>query len=247
MDKVAILHIGLFKTGTTSFQAVLSDNRRRLRRRGYDFYRGVVRRDNHGELFRACMRADMENFSSLANPGEDRAALRRQVRAQISEFVVGSPADQLVFSAEALSLLRTHEEVEALRALFPVGMRFRIVVVLRDKQAWLASYERQIRKVPGREPSENSASALYVGPGEWLTDFEGLIDVYSDVFGGVTTLEYRREGMLYALLAAIGIDLPIKEHHYVKNDYDRGRGLKRTGELALSKLYRAWVKYAPFG
>lgn len=242
MDKVAILHIGLFKTGTTSFQTVLADNRRRLRRRGYDFYEGAVRANNHGELFRACAREGLESFGSLAHPDEVQSELREKLRAHIAEFAENSPADQLIFSAEALSLLRTVDEVQALKALFPAAMRFRILLVLRDKADWLASYEKQIRKVPGRVPSDDPASALYVGPGEWLTDFDTLVDVYSEVFGGVTILEYRREGMLYALLSSLGVDLPINERHYLKNDYARGALARGWAALA-----RAWGRYAPFG
>ncbi|MBK1634665.1 hypothetical protein [Rhodovulum adriaticum] len=246
--KTAILHIGLFKTGTTSFQAALADNRRRMRRRGFDFYRGAVRRDTHGELFRAAVRDGLESFGSLAHPDEDKAALREKVRAHIHDFVRRTPAQTLIFSAEALSLLRSEDECRALRALFPDTVtRFRILLVLRDKQEFLASYTRQILRVKGRCPSDDPASALYVGPGTWLTDFDGLIAAYEAVFGPVEVLDYRREGMLPALFDRIGLDLPVDERHYAKNVYDGASGLSALHRQASAGWARLRTRLLPFG
>lgn len=237
-DKTAILHIGLHKTGSTSFQAALSDNRRQLRRQGVDVYRGAVRADNHVELFRAAVGGGLETLSGRTPSGRERADLRNMVQGRIADFVDHSPADRLIFTTEALSLLRSVEELQALKSLFPEGMRFRVILVLRDKAEWLASYEKQIRKVPGRVPSDDPASSLYVGPGTWLTDFEGLIAVYRQVFGDVTVLDYRREGMLAALLQAAGVDLDLDERHYIKNLRGQGHGLRAVWVRIRTKLYR---------
>lgn len=245
--KTAILHIGLLKTGSTSLQAALADNRRRLRREGFDFYRGAVRENNHGELFRVSVRDGLESFGSLAFPDEDKASLRETVRARIAEFASRSPAHSLIFSAESLSLLRSEAECRALRDLFPDSVaRFRILLVLRDKEAFLASYTRQIYRVKGRQPSSDPASSLYVGPDTWLTDFDGLIAAYEAVFGAVEVLDYRRDGMLPALFAAIGIGLPVDEGDYAKNDYDGARGLAGLRRRAGAKARRLLARLSPF-
>ena len=74
--------------------------------------------------------------------------------------------------------------MERLGKLFdPNKLEVRIVLVLRERMSYLASYRRQILKVPGRTVSSNPSSALYVEHDSWLADFDGLISAYSSLYG----------------------------------------------------------------
>ena len=90
-------------------------------------------------------------------------------------------------------------------------------MVLRERDEWLQSYTRQICKVPGRLPSRDPLSTMYVEKDTWLTDFDAIIRAYTAVFGGVTLIQYDTAHVLEDVLEAMDLDGSRAIHRYRLN------------------------------
>lgn len=195
--KTIYLHIGTHKTGSTAIQKWLFAHKRLLKRHGYGVYRGRHNRKNHVELYLGAMRYDRDSFRKQAMPKvtfDERytAAVARRVQ----RFVARTLREQLILTTEGLSLLRHADEVERLAQILGGGYdAIRIVLFLRNRDDYLNSYRAQLQKKKGRQPATDYGSALYVEDDTWLTDYDGLIDVYAGVFGrdNLVVIDYDRE------------------------------------------------------
>lgn len=187
------LHIGTHRTGSTSVQAFLGQIRNKLEREGVEYYRGSLLPDNHIELYLSTLDPDKETLAKSRmdlSLGEDFTS---RTLEEVHGFLEKSRAQSVIFSTEGLSLLREPEEMARLGKLFDPGkFQVTIVLVLRDRKSYLASYKRQILKVPGRSVSKNPNSALYVESDSWLADFDSLISAYSNLYdsSNIRILDY---------------------------------------------------------
>jgi hypothetical protein len=214
-------HIGLHKTGTTSIQMFLHRTRRGLRKRGVDFYDGMHRHGNHEELPSAAIRPGRD--TAFTRSGRRRSILivddpyRQRVAARVRDFIAASPCQRVLFSCEDLSILRYPDEMERLRAMVPAG-DIRIIVYLRDAQAYLASYKLQIAK--GRHDAAESIDRdgfNYTEPDTWLIDFDDRVARFRQAFGEVTVIDYdaelaRRGNVIPSFLEAVGVDPAFRCH-----------------------------------
>lgn len=236
-SREALLHIGLHKTGTTALQTVLGANRALLRAQGVDFYTGVVKPNNHVELMLATLCGDVETFGRLRYGGRADTA-PEAVAARVRAFVAESPCDRIMFSNEGLSLLRSPEECRALRALIGPDHRYRVILTLRDRESFLASYRDQLFKTPGRRPSSDSRSALYVEPDTWLLDFDALLAAYRAVFEDVVVLDYDHR-IVPRILDVVGVRLPASALAVTANPRSRPNlGLLRRIGRTLRRVAR---------
>ncbi len=203
-----LLHIGTHKTGTTSIQEFCRDeNPGVLEDVGAFFPAGFLIPTLHSDLALLSMRKKREWPARVKFP-ETRSvewlgAAHLHVRAQIEESTVTT----LVYSHEDLSYLRFDDEVTRLRGLFAPA-EVRIVVFLRDKQAFLSSYRAQLRSM-GLPFSSDQRSFAYVEDDTWLTDYDALVDVYARGFGrrNVEVVNYemavQRDGSVIPTFAAL--------------------------------------------
>ena len=205
MTKTVLLHIGLPKTGSTSVQHLMKSNVLKLQEQGFDLYRAEVLSKNCGELPFTTVREGLTTFQTGKFPDVDRDALFDKTRTVIHDFVAASKMDQFVFSNENLSNIRTSEECDRLKALFPADVRFEVYLVLREPEEWLRSYASQIRKNPNRQLSDDPASAFYIEPDTWLLDFDGLEACFAENVGPVTTIQYDPKTANSNLLKAFGV------------------------------------------
>ena len=213
-----IIHIGTHKTGSTSLQAVLHHNRRQMKRQGIEYYEGTRSKKNHYDLNLAVMRAGVETFANFGRDEINQAELYNEVREKIGDQMRRSTAHTFVFSNEDLSYLRTKQECERLRALFTEqNVKFKILLVLRNKEDFLRSYKSQLLKDPRRSPSPHKKSGLYVESDTWLLDYDDLQRAYRSVFSDVVTIAYSEQGLLPKLLAEIGFQLELDEKKYKLN------------------------------
>ncbi|WP_137701274.1 hypothetical protein [Marimonas lutisalis] len=218
----AILHIGLHKTGTTSFQAVMHNHRQDFLDAGIDPYRSPSDeksgRAKHGDLAFAVIRKgvlDLDPSDILHSFDQDTCYERTQ--KALAAYISSSEYDRFLFSTEALSLLRTSEELERLKSLFPGSVtKFTIIVVLRDKDEWLKSYYNQMIKSNLRS-SPISTSWLYFGQGTWLLDFEQTIETYRAACDTVTVLDYDHDDMVGLIARHLRVNLTINTQAYRRN------------------------------
>jgi len=218
MSKQIILHIGTHKTGTTSLQAALGANRDQLKKQGADYYQGVFTPNNHSELFLSTLRDGVDTFAGLKHPVDDKQDFYEKTRANVATFLGNSGSEKFIFSSEGLSYLRTEAECLQLKDLFPnEDLQFKIIVVLRNKDDFLASYKAQIVKNPERKESSDPRSGFYVEDDTWLVDFETMIQAYRSVFSTVTIIPYQENELLGLILKEMGVELNIDESAYRKN------------------------------
>lgn len=206
--KRAILHIGLPKTASTSFQTSARVNRRILRAQNADYFQGWLGDGrNHPGLYLASLRSGIHTLADEKHD-IDKRELRNLTKERISVFLSKSRVSTHIFSSEGLSFLRTDVEIENLKSLFPIRTLFRVIFVERDKAKWLESWKRQILGKPGRQLAKTSNSTMYVEPDTWLTDFEGLKETWSRHFDDFTCLQYTPDGMVQKLYNAMGLVMP---------------------------------------
>lgn len=210
-----IIHIGLHKTGTTSIQAMLQDNIPMLRRNNFDLYQGLVYPENHVELHAASMRPQRESgFKIRTNLRVDWRYIQK-VRANISAFVAQSPADQIIFTNEGLSLLRYPDELAHLKALFPEG-EFLIIVYTRNPKDYLRSYAAQLAKSLGvSQSSTDKESFSYTASDSWLVDYSARIGAFEKAFGAgnVSVQDYdlamdKDSDVIPSFLRTLGLEDP---------------------------------------
>lgn len=238
-----LLHIGTHKTGSSSLQHYLGSNRGALNSAGVAFYTGAFQPDNHIELYLSALESGKDTLAqkSLSLPPINE--MQSATRASVAEFLEQNQGKFSIFSCEGLSLLRSPSELNALcNLLGRPRQEVRIVLCLRDKSDFLASYRKQIFKVPGRKPSSDVTSALYVEADSWLADFEQLKAAYMMQFGNgcMTIVDYDRSmqlhgdvmpDLLHALMIPGDLVLPA-------GAYDQ-KNTRTLGSVLKQKTYRA--------
>ena len=176
-----VLHIGFHKTGTTSIQRVLNENRDKLLADSdVAFYSGYHNPANHLELHVAAMRPERQSPFKQAYRFVPTAAYISNVRERVARLL-SRRSRVACFSAEGLSLLRHEDEVESLSRIFD-NHAVEVIAYLRNREDWVASYAAMLaRQAPSTAPVEDSYANLTED--SWLLNFERRIDPFRAVFG----------------------------------------------------------------
>lgn len=175
-----LLHIGTHKTGTTSIQHFL---RHHVGTASYPI--GMIRPDQHSELANLAARPERTDMGVTAPETLTeawRAVARAHIRAQVT-----SDVDQLIYSAENLSLLCHADEIAAVMDLL-AGREVHVVMYTRNPTDFLASYSFTIGlfelDAPTRPDSINDLST-----DSWLVDYQSRIDLWAH-HAPVTVVDY---------------------------------------------------------
>ena len=201
----ATVHIGTIKTGTSSIQRLLYDNRAALLEQGCLYPRSLC------HPF-----ADRVAHLASHNPLAVQLAFgwRHNLHAQLRDELAAAPCEHLLISAEALSqFLLTPAQVQSLqRMLTDLGCDdIRIVVWLRESGALFASVcTQQLR--------DGAPVAMHELPphacpfGRSILDSRGLLERWAGVFGReqLTVRLFEREcfvngDLLSDAIAAFGL------------------------------------------
>jgi hypothetical protein len=254
--KKIYLHIGSYKTGSTSIQRFLLDHADGLRKQGIAFYRGQFSKANHVELYVASLRYERDSFAKLGICKHITfdAHFTRQIAERVQGFIRQCKEPRVLFSSEGLSLLRYEDEIERLKTILgPESADIQVILYLRNKADFLRSYMNQLLKTKGRKPAQDYRSALYVEQDTWLTDYDSLISTYQMGFGAsnVVVIDYddvmKREGnVIPALLRVLGVEASqeMNAASYFLNTTNKSaaRAPKKRWpqrvKLAWSKLHR---------
>jgi len=185
-----ILHIGTHVTGTTSLQDVLHKSHRELAIADIAFYPGAINVSNHVELHMASMRPDRASPIKQALPLTIDDAFRADVTNHVKTFLRLNQSERVIFSAEGLSYLRYPDEIAFLQNLFE-DCDVRVVVYLRERSAFLASYGKKMVQ-EGHALSSDPTHFAFTREGSWLTDYDALINAYAAGFGqdAITIRDY---------------------------------------------------------
>ncbi len=215
-----IIHAGQHKTGSTSLQHYLANNRPHFQRVGIfvcpgwtsDLSRPIESTVtcNVGAVAHAIVRNHLLTPGRLRqkHPLTPRTEKTSRI-AHVNAYLRAVKEDVAVLSAEAFSYLREPEEFQLVEALCD-GMSFEAVMFLREPQSWMASWQTQVTHsklierpgaVPGRGIFDFSETS-------WLTDHDAIRSFWG---GTCHFLNYEDQraahgSIVPAFLREIGVD-----------------------------------------
>ena len=212
MPDTVLLHVGTHKTGTSSLQTFLRDeNARSLASAGVCYPPGYLLPALHSDLPLLALRPDFQWPARLRFPETQRPSWQAAAAAHVRAQVTTATAATVVYSHEDLSYVRSDDELDRLHALLD-GVAVRVVIVLREPEAFLRSYAAQL-EATGFPLSDDPGSFAYVQRGSWLTDYDALVGAYQRHFGSdqVEVLDFddavAREGSIIPAFAhLLGLD-----------------------------------------
>ena len=254
MTKKIFLHIGTYKTGSTSIQRFLLDHARRLREDGIAFYRGQFSAENHVELYVASLRYERDSFAKLGvcKHVSFDASFTQQIAERVHRFLHRCQEPCVLFTSEGLSLLRYDDEIDRLTTILDAEhAEVKVILYLRNKADFLRSYTSQLLRVKGRKPLPDYHSALYVEPDTWLTDYESLILAYQRGFGAnnVVVIDYddemkREENVIPSFLQVLGIapSPGLEAASYFLNTTNK-KSARNPPQRWSQRMIRAWRKW----
>lgn len=229
-----ILHIGMQKTGTTSIQKALFQNRELLARHGV-VYPEVPESDWNKVSHYNCFRG---YFGSVPDP----VGLQGQVtiRDQFIESLKGLDARTAIISAECLSAwpapMREEESLEDYwqrkaeiigeirKDLSPFDVT--VVVTLREKASFLKSlFKQYLKMTKAWYISIEQELAEFLIRERHEVDYNGQMDAWRQHFDDVVAVDYDRksghDAFVNDFMQRIGIeiDLPIERAANVSPDW----------------------------
>lgn len=212
------LHVGTHKTGTTSFQSFMQDQRDDLCAGGVEPWLDKTGEANAWRLAHHFLRPELQTPVRLN--GRIKAT-PTDALSQFETHVTRSDKAVHLVSSEAFCFARTDQEADALRAgLGDLFCWIRPILVLRSQAAWRRSWDEQLRKTHVAEaldkvPPQNRISA------DWYFDRRAILEFWQGI-GTTTCLDYDLEcarygSILPALKDAVDLsDVPLRES-YLRN------------------------------
>ena len=245
-----VLHVGTHKTGSSSLQQLLRDqDAGLLATAGVSYPPGYLLPTLHADLPLLVMRPERMWPARIRFPETQRAGWQAAAEAHVRRQVRATPRRTLLYSHEDLSYVRHDDELHRLRDLF-AGVEVNIVVILRDRAAFLRSYREQM-EATGFPASDDPTSFAYVEPDSWLVDYEALVGAYRRGFGeeNVEVLDYdaivgRDGSVIPAFAERLGIErtaLPPLEPYFLNRS---GMHLRPTPEQ-LADIRRRLAEHEP--
>ncbi|PMO90162.1 hypothetical protein BCS98_15320 [Vibrio breoganii] len=188
MKKIYI-HFGLHKTGTTSIQYQLQNDKKKLEESNLKFYSGKYFESNHIEFAISTLRSSLDAPIKSRYEFEDRNKIHEELKNEIENQLQNDV--NLIISNETLSFIRNQEEIDRLKLIFPKNSEVIPIIILRDKAEWFISFKRQMLKMGGKE-SKNQDSCYYFGDDSWLLEHERLVELLELNFNHVLKERYSR-------------------------------------------------------
>ena len=220
--KTLYLHIGTHKTGSTSLQDYLINHAKALEGQGLAFYNGMIEPGNHLELHVASMRTQRMSFSKEKYNISNTPDYIRLVSENVRRFQNTHNDKDIIFTSEAINLLRHDDEIEQLKdILHSSTYEVKIVCVFRNPIFFMKSYRAQIKKAQNRHFSDDPKSHLYVEDDSWIFDYEAVREIWTRHFGAKNFIELNYDkimdasnNVLPSVLGALGLpDVLISDTH----------------------------------
>jgi hypothetical protein len=193
--RVCYIHVGPHKTGTTSIQWFLQENREELLRHGYFVPQSETKHGAHYAL--------VEKLCGL-EPGEDREPLvAESIRA-----LVETPSEAIVLSSEALEGIlqnRKHADV-FFSQIGELNLEPKLILFPRNQPQWInSSYSSSVKSFRRSDSFEPLRFARSVGAkfSHWLE----LAHAYgAELIARPFTKETIARGVIADFLRSIGIN-----------------------------------------
>lgn len=156
MAKTVFLHFGVHKTGTTSIQAYLKNEKELFHSFGYHVLGNVkydteygysfVKNTNCFQIAHALIREDLNTIMRIKKSAiRPEISLSREIAAKLNHTLLDIPQDTVVISSESFSFLRTKQEKSVFDQMF-AGLDLFPIGFFRSKSDWMRSWKSQVDK-----------------------------------------------------------------------------------------------------
>jgi hypothetical protein len=191
--KTLYLHVGTHKTGTTSFQQFLFDQREHLIQNGISPHiedgSPSMQSGNSLEFAHYFVRSSLNTVVRATSKAHIHSSIEfdRYVHAFRTHFMNCPTAGYLV-SAETLCFLRTRAERTKLHALgAALNAQIVPIIVFRNDREWRASWQHQLESVPFVRSIMSDPKFKIID--DWYFDKEAILKFWSRV-GKVRVVDY---------------------------------------------------------
>ena len=214
MAKKIYLHMGLHKTGTTSIQHFLHHHNHQLIKDNKIFYSGILGH-NAIELPAVIIkksRVDL-HIRSVLNQKKEYKKTYLETQQMIQAFCTLHHTKNIFISDEALSLIRTQEEINQLTQLFLPDWDIVPILVLREKNEWLTSFKKQFHHI---KESNHPESQAYYKSDSWIFQHKVLVDLLRQNFKNPIILQYQKNMVHHFAKACHLSHIKTKEYYLNK-------------------------------
>lgn len=198
--KKILLHVGTHKTGSTSIQHTLYDNRDILEAHNIHY---LEFGSNHWHLYSAFMHNPCEWFEHqrMSRKREQVETLNAETLRKVKEEIANSPCENIIISSEYLAQLGKRKIVKLRDYLGKLG-QVTVVYYCRELLSWLSSDSQQCAKVGMKTEPTKYAVAI-----KRLYDFPlNYIEVFGRENFRLTRFEDAvRNGLCDSLLSHGGL------------------------------------------
>lgn len=213
-----ILHIGQHKTGTTSLQHYLKQNRNTLIEQGI-YIPDILAGTDSPSHYMLNVYSLAENRSSpmkdkiLNSYGKDRLkAIEKDIKADIKGHYAKAhekKCSEIIWSNEGLYLLNSVDEYKKLTNLFEnYSDEIICICTFREKTEFILSYTKQLIK-QGIEPSNNEDSYRFIDSSSWLLNYKRKRNILNEVFKTLICIPYESDDMITTFMKYLGHDINI--------------------------------------
>jgi hypothetical protein len=194
--RVCYIHVGPHKTGTTSIQWFLQENREELLKCGYFVPESETKHGAHYAL--------VEKLCGL-EVGEHREPLvAKSIRA-----LVETPSEAIIISSEALEgILKSRKHADAFFSrIGELNLKPKLILFPRNQPQWInSSYSSSVKSFRRWDPFESCASGFVRSGGAKFSRWLELADAYAaEVDARPFTKETIAHGVTPEFLRSIGI------------------------------------------
>jgi len=195
--RVCYVHVGPHKTGTTSIQWFLQENRAELLTHGYFVPESERRRGAHHAL--------VEGLAGL-DVGQHREPLVNRSVREIAE----TPAAAIIISSEALEgILRSRKHADVFFSrIAALNCKPKLVLFPRNQPQWInSSYAFTVKSFRRSDPFQSAALGFAKSPGSRFSHWLAVADTYaSELIARPFTKESVGRSIIPEFLRSIGIN-----------------------------------------
>ncbi|AWL11223.1 hypothetical protein HMF8227_00727 [Saliniradius amylolyticus] len=229
-----ILHIGMPKTGTTSLQNFLRDNRDSLEHVGV--YLPKSGTDSSGACWPLVYELNRELGGGFVLDNGD-ALSNGHLDSVKNEIMSLDSAKRIVFSCEDLYYYSADYISNFLRRIFGYMPKVRVYFVIRDLVDYVDSSLNQVVKdYPGRwvdlKKSFNNVVNEKLDLTYHLSKFRAIKEVDSIFVGCYEVVCQEKHGVIASFLDFIGVDIPIN----IKSSYNANSRIKTYDAILIKNF-----------
>ncbi len=194
--RLCYIHVGPHKSGTTSIQWFLQENRAELSKHGYFVPESETKRGAHHTLAEWLTGLDV---------GEHREPLvSRSIRA-----IAETPAETIIISSEALAgLLRNRQHTESFfNRVRELNLEPKLILFPRNQPQWInSSYASSVKSFRRSDSFERGVLGFAQSPAARFSRWIDLAETHNaELIARPFTKEILRRGVIPEFLRSIGI------------------------------------------